>query len=291
MNQARSSFQKLGIAAVATSLLALYCRADDKVGPLAQSLLAAHNREREREQKPSFKLSAQLCEAARAHAADMAAHHKLDHKGSNGSTVVDRIKRTGYLYVRVGENIADGQKTVDQVMESWMKSPGHRANVLGDYTELGGARVEDDEGVSYWSVDFGIPMPSFKPDVAAAAVLKEINRKRDVAHKVLLKADPILGRAAMTLSAALAAKDSFELDGDPFKLIDEKALVGRDIRVQFSANVPSPEKAASELLGEKPEELDNFREIGIGYAQAKSGTPYWCAIFAKPGANKIPGRK
>ena len=50
----------------------------------------------------------------------------------------------------------------------------------------------------------------------------------------------------------------------------------------MSANVPTPEKAAKELLGEDADQLDSFREIGVGYALAKSGTPYWCAIFAKP---------
>ena len=123
---------------------------------------------------------------------DMAKRHKLDHKGSDGSTVADRVKRAGYVYVRVGENIADGQKTVDQVMDSWMKSPGHRANILAEFTEMGAARVEDDEGVNYWCVNFGAPMPRLKPDEAAAAVIKEINRDRETAKSVPLKADPRL---------------------------------------------------------------------------------------------------
>ena len=86
----------------------------------------------------------------------------------------------------------------------------------------------------------------------------------------------------MAISAAMAAKDSFEIGGDPFKLIGEKELEGREIHLQLSANVPTPEKAASELVGEQSDQLDGCREIGIGHALAKSGTPYWCAIFAKP---------
>ena len=65
----------------------------------------------------------------------------------------------GYVYVRVGENIAEGQKTVDQAMDSWMNSPGHRANILADFSEMGAARTEDDDGNNYWCVDFGTPMP------------------------------------------------------------------------------------------------------------------------------------
>ena len=89
----------------------------------------------------------------------------------------------------------------------------------------------------------------------------------------------------------MAAKDSLEIEGDPFKLVDEKALEGREIRVQFSANFPTPEQAAKELKGEDAAQLDSFLDIGVGYAQAKSGTPYWCAIFAKPVALKRPGNR
>ncbi len=46
----------------------------------------------------------------------------------------------------------------------------------------------------------------------------------------------------------------------------------------------SPEPKS--LLGDDPAELDGLREVGVGYAIAKSGTPYWCAIFARPVADK-----
>ena len=76
------------------------------------------------------------------HARDIAKRQKLDHKGRDGSTVGDRVKRVGYHYVRVGENIAKGQRTVEQVMSTWMKSPGHRANILADFSEMGAARMK-----------------------------------------------------------------------------------------------------------------------------------------------------
>ena len=256
---------------------------------IADQLLVAHNREREREHKGPLRLSAKLCESAAAHAGDMARHQKLDHKGSDGTAVAGRVKRVGYVPVRVGENIADGQKTVDQVMESWMKSPGHRANILADFTEMGAARAADDEGLFYWCVNFAIPMPRLKPDLAAAAVIKEINAKRESSHKQPLKAEPSLGKGAMALSAAMAAQDSLEVD-EPFKIIGDKATEGREIRLQLSANVPTPQAAARELLGDDAGELDSFRDVGVGYAVAKNGTPYWCAIFAKPEGGKRPGR-
>lgn len=49
----------------------------------------------------------------------------------------------------------------------------------------------------------------------------------------------------------------------------------------MSGNAPTHVDAAKSLLGEDPSELDDFREVGVGYAIAKSGTPYWCTILAK----------
>jgi uncharacterized protein YkwD len=278
----------MGAYAITLCLLAGCALADEPVDPSAAALLAAHNRERKEEGRGPLKLSRMLCESAGAHARDMAEDHKLDHKGSDGSTVADRIKRTRYVYVRVGENIAEGQETVEQVMRSWMSSPGHRENILADFTEMGAAKAEDDTGNIYWCVNFGIPMPRLKPDEAAARVIKEINRARESDKRKLLKPELALGRAAMAIAAKIAAKNSLELGDDPFNLIDDKARRGRELAIQMSSNFPTAVEAAQALLGDDREQLASFREIGVGYALAKNGTPYWCAIFAKPAPVRRP---
>ena len=151
--------------------------------PIAAALLAAHNREREKEGKGPLKLSEKLSQAAAAHAKDMAEHHTLDHTGSDKSTVAERVKRTGYAYVVVGENIADGQKTVEDVMATWMESPGHRENILADFTEMGAARAKDDDGVYYWCVDLGTPMPQLKPKEAAGGAGQVSQRRSEETRK------------------------------------------------------------------------------------------------------------
>jgi uncharacterized protein YkwD len=253
------------------------------------ALLAAHNRERAKEGRTPLGLSAKLTEAAKVHAEDMAAHGKLEHKGSDGSTAPERIKRTRYVHVRVGENIAKGATSVDEVMKMWLKSPGHRANILADFTEMGAALTEDDDGETYWCVDFGIPMPRLKPDEAAAAVVERINHDRQAGKQPPLKADPALGRAAMSLARAMAEKDSLELEGDPFAALPEKDARGRELRLGLASGAPTPEEAIKSLLAEDKDELPSFREIGVGYAIAKSGAPYWCAILAKPAKERLPG--
>jgi uncharacterized protein YkwD len=249
--------------------------------PIAAALLAAHNRVREGAEHAPFKLSEKLSEAAAAHAKDMAEHSTLDHTGSDKSTVSDRVKRTAYPYILVGENIAFGQKTVDEVMETWIESPSHRENIIADFTEMGAARAKDDHGVYYWCVTLGKPIPKLDPKEAAAAVLKYLNDDRKTRKKPILKAETRIGKAAMELSAVMAKNDSSKIEGDPFKLIDTEAPSGREFRILLSGNAPTHVEAAKSVLGDEAGALDDYREIGVGYTIAKNGTPYWCTILAK----------
>jgi uncharacterized protein YkwD len=269
---------------------------DKPADPIASALLDAHNHEREKEKLPLLVLSEKLTKAASVHAKDMAEHQTLDHAGSDKSTVVDRVKRQGYAYVLVGENIADGQHGVAGVMETWMESPGHRKNILGEFTEMGGARVKDDEGVNYWCVTFGVPIPKLKPSEAVASLIKYLNQDRKDRKKPALKPEPKLGKAAMAISAAMAEKNSSKLEGDPFKMVKIEPPSGREFRILLSGNAPTHVAAAKSLLGDDPSELDDYREIGAGYAIAKNGTPYWCTILArsvleKPRAVRIRERQ
>jgi uncharacterized protein YkwD len=249
--------------------------------PIVVGLLDGHNRERAKESKAPLVLSEKLSEAAAIHAKDMAERHKLDHTGSDKSTVSERVKRTGYPYILVGENIADGQKTVDEVMEGWIESPSHRENIMGDFTEMGAARAKDDKGVFYWCVNLGTPIPQLKPKEAAADVVKYLNDDRKKRKKPLLKAEPRIGKVAMEISALMAKNDSSRIEGDPFKLIETEAPRGREFRILLSGNAPTHVEAAKSVLGDEVGALDDYREIGVGYANAKNGTPYWCTILAK----------
>ncbi len=262
--------------------------ADDPVDPVVTGMLEAHNRERKLEGHEPLKLSHKLCTAAAVHAKDMAEHAKLAHQGSDGSAVADRVKRNDYAYIRVGENVAMGQKSALEAVSTWMKSDGHRANILGDFTELGTAWADDENGKRYWCAVYAIPMPRFKPEEAAAAVISLINRDRRAASQPPLKEDRALGVAAMALAKAMAARESLEFEGDPFTVIADKDARGRELRLGLAAGAPSPAEAIKSLLAEDTAELPTFREIGVGYAVAKRGTPYWCAFLAKPGKEKPP---
>jgi uncharacterized protein YkwD len=99
-----------------------------------------------------------LMRAALEHSRDMAAHDAFDHRGHDGSTPSVRVERAGFgTHRMVGENIAAGAMTPDQVMEGWLASPGHCENIMdGRFTLLGIAYAENlrtRSGV-FWTQDF-----------------------------------------------------------------------------------------------------------------------------------------
>lgn len=96
-----------------------------------------------------------LRKAAAAHAADMAARGSMGHAGSDGSTPAMRAERAGYDWREIGENVATGQATAEQVVAEWLGSPHHCANIMSaDFTEMGVAFAASPSGV-YWAQVLG----------------------------------------------------------------------------------------------------------------------------------------
>ena len=85
-----------------------------------------------------LKQVATLESAALAHAQDMAAHSYIGHKGSDGSKPADRATRANYTWSSVAENVAGGQTTAEEVVNTWLASPGHCANLMSPrYSDTG----------------------------------------------------------------------------------------------------------------------------------------------------------
>jgi uncharacterized protein YkwD len=111
----------------------------------------------------------ELYASALEHSTDLANSDTFSHLGSgtehditgNGeaSEFFERILANGYThYYSVGENIAGGQKNLEEVMTAWLKSPGHCTNIMKDtYKEVGVAVVLNDESTYgiYWTQNFG----------------------------------------------------------------------------------------------------------------------------------------
>jgi uncharacterized protein YkwD len=102
-----------------------------------------------------------LGQAALAHSADMAQKHYFNHKQPDGSVPADRATVAGYRWLRVGENIASGQRTPEEAVASWLDSPGHCANIMNPtFTEMGAAYAINPRNrnrTAYWTQVFGTP--------------------------------------------------------------------------------------------------------------------------------------
>lgn len=109
---------------------------------------------------PPLRTNAQLEQAAAQHAGDMAQHEYLEHRGRDGSTPAQRISRAGYDWRSVGENIAAGQGSAQDVVDDWLSSPGHCANLMSpDFAEMGVAYAVNmaSRPAVYWAQEFGKP--------------------------------------------------------------------------------------------------------------------------------------
>ena len=108
-----------------------------------------------------------LTDAARGHSEDMALNNYFAHTSLDGRAFFDRITDAGYFWSKCGENIAAGYSTPQAVVDGWMNSPGHRANILHpDFCNIGVGYAYD-AGSSYryyWTQDFGRAQGDFYAD-------------------------------------------------------------------------------------------------------------------------------
>ncbi|MEV5546609.1 sigma-70 family RNA polymerase sigma factor [Streptomyces sp. NPDC052309] len=120
-------------------------------GPAAQ-VLAVTNTERAKAGCAPVTLDDRLGRAAQLHSEDMSAHDYFSHTGRNGSSFADRAEAQGYPSPGA-ENIAQGQNSAASVMQAWMDSPGHRANILNCSLKTLGVGVVTNDWT--WTQVFG----------------------------------------------------------------------------------------------------------------------------------------
>ena len=127
----------------------------------ANALLELANEQSGRAGLPPLRPNSQLMRAAQTQAEQSASLGKLAHvlPGARYPRPEDRLDASGYPWRAFAENIAMGQRSMSEATEAWMKSPGHRKNLLSaTYTELGTGYATDAEGRGYYVQVFGRPM-------------------------------------------------------------------------------------------------------------------------------------
>jgi uncharacterized protein YkwD/stress response protein SCP2 len=128
----------------------------DGLSRTAAEVVALTNAARGRAGLPSLAVDPPLTAAAQAHCADMVARDFYSHTAPDGTQPWDRAAAAGCRRRRIGENIACGQRSPAEVVEGWMNSPSHRANILGrDFTHLGIGFSGGGRAGTYWTQLFG----------------------------------------------------------------------------------------------------------------------------------------
>lgn len=116
---------------------------NSSVSAFEQKVVDLTNKERAKQGLPALKLDTKLSQVARTKSLDMKNKGYFSHMSPTYGSPFDMMKQFGISYTSAGENIAKGQRTPKEVVNAWMNSEGHRANILNkSYTHIGVGYVE-----------------------------------------------------------------------------------------------------------------------------------------------------
>ena len=122
------------------------------ISQYAQQVIDLTNKERARAGLPALRADAQLSSVAQKKSEDMRKNNYFSHTSPTYGSPFDMMRDFGVSYRTAGENIAKGQRTPQEVVNAWMNSAGHRANILNrNFTHIG---VGFDGNGNYWTQMF-----------------------------------------------------------------------------------------------------------------------------------------
>jgi uncharacterized YkwD family protein/spore coat assembly protein SafA len=131
----------------------------ESIKALESEVVRLVNIERSKNGLQPLKENWELSRVARYKSQDMANKNYFSHTSPTYGSPFRMMESFGIRYSSAGENIAKMQKTPQQVMNSWMNSPGHRSNILSpSYTQLGVGLAKDKNGSAYWTQMFIKPL-------------------------------------------------------------------------------------------------------------------------------------
>ena len=129
------------------------------VTTLENQVITLVNKQRAARGLPALKRGATLSYCARLKSQDMVKRNYFSHTSPTYGSPFQMMEYFGLKFSAAGENIAYGQQTPQAVMNAWMNSPGHRANILNaSYTYIGVGAAKKSSGVIYWTQEFCKPM-------------------------------------------------------------------------------------------------------------------------------------
>lgn len=120
---------------------------DIDLNEYSKEVLVLLNEYRTQNNLNELKWDTTLAEVAAIRAPELV--QKWSHIRPNGTKYVDILDEIRYPSPLVGENLGRYQTTPEEVMQMWIESPGHNANLLGDFTKVG-ISVYEENGLLYW---------------------------------------------------------------------------------------------------------------------------------------------
>jgi uncharacterized protein YkwD len=233
-----------------------------------------------------------LGQVAQAYSARMAREGFYGHADPQGRQVTDRLNAAGYLAQRSAENIARGQPDPVTVVEGWLASPGHRANILTpELTRLGAgyAFTATPPYHHYWTHVFATPDASVGRNQAdyPAQALTLLNQGRQRAGVAALAASPQLTALAQQRLGGLAQARSFRSQAQATLQAVSRAALGshRHAVAQTAAGAATPEEAVAQWQqGRGAAQLHDaaLRAAGIAYRFVAQDEyrHYWLLVLA-----------
>jgi uncharacterized YkwD family protein/spore coat assembly protein SafA len=127
----------------------------DNVKTLEQQVIDLVNKQRAANGLSMLTANWELCRVARYKSQDMINKNYFAHQSPTYGSPFDMMESFGIRFSAGGENIAYGQRTPQEVMNSWMNSPGHRSNILSPtYNQIGVGVAKTSSGTYYWTQMF-----------------------------------------------------------------------------------------------------------------------------------------
>ncbi len=170
-------------------------------------VFAETNRQRQENNQATLDANETLNQAARAKLQDMFAQQYFEHEGPDGKGPADWVEGVGYQYIRVGENLALGNFKDDaDLVQAWMDSPGHRANILHPgFTEIGiavGLDTFEDRRTWLAVQTFALPASACPaPDAPLAATIESLKESITTSEAALPARSQDLTAQASTLAS------------------------------------------------------------------------------------------
>ncbi|AKM82666.1 TPA: CAP domain-containing protein [Candidatus Berkelbacteria bacterium] len=158
------------------------------------------NKYRADENLLALKTNTVLVTAAQKKTDDMFTNQYFEHVSPTGVSPSDLVSATGYNYKTTGENLALGDfKDEKDLVDAWMASPGHRANILNnEYTEIGiytGLDTFENRGKTWLAVqEFGKPLPNCKSP--NSNILQDINDKKNIYESLASQINALYAEAS-----------------------------------------------------------------------------------------------